>query len=185
MTYVAPPLVHAEVLVIEETLQQKADRIAKEEGFDPQIVRNVIDSETGGTWDCSLVGKAGELGCLQIIPELHDVDPMNFEEAVRYFIDAYKAGNGWWWTGCSCIQTAKAFGVKVKGNAADLVPNVETPQKGDLVLFRYKSGVSHVAVVKSLSEGVLSVTEGNLEPCQISSRTVPVTDQNIVGYWRP
>lgn len=163
-------------------MQEQATRIALEENFDPAIVHAVIETETGGTWNCSRLGLAGELGCLQIIPEYHEVDPLDFEASVRYFISSYKKGYSWWWTGCSCIQTAKVFGVKVKGDAKNLIPNAG-PEVGNLVLLKYGS-VSHVAVIRGFTvDGDMVVKEGNYIPCKITSRTISFSDTNIVGYW--
>lgn len=168
------------------TLQERAVSIAKEEDFDPQIVINNINTETGGTWDCSIVGTSGELGCLQIIPKYHKVDPLNFDAAVRYFISEYKAGRGWQWTGCSCIQSAR---LTVKdtpvGNASDLVPN-STMQEGKLALLRYGDQY-HVVAYKIAPEGLYAVKEGNFKPCAIKDRLIPWSEVSVhlVGFLDP
>lgn len=82
-----------------ETKEQVVQRVARETGFSANIIKTVIQRESN--WDCTAVGKAGEIGCLQIMPWFHpNVDPMNFEDSVRYFISESKAGRCWQWTTC-------------------------------------------------------------------------------------
>ena len=116
--------------------------MSAELGFDPQIVKNLIDSETGGTWDCTLVGKVGELGCFQIRPELHpEVDPLNFEEATRYFIGEYKAGREAAWVPCSCVQTVR---LKIpnlpQGHAKYFTPD-QTLESGKVLILKDRKSV--------------------------------------------
>lgn len=170
------------------TLQERADRIAREMDFDPQIVHNVIDVETGGTWDCSLKGILGEIGCLQIIPAYHpEVEPTDFDASVRYFISEYKAGRGWHWTSCSCVKSAIVFGAKLPphGNADQIEP-FGGPQIGGVVLFRYKDGNAHVAYISGYTKdgtGMI-VREGNYKPCAWDTRIVNFNDKSIYGYFK-
>ena len=162
------------------------ERISREMDFDPQIVKNVIDTETGRTWDCNLVGSVGELGCYQIIPEYHDVDPLDFEASTRYFITMYKAGYGYLWTGCSCMSTAR---LKVKnlprGDASDLVPNA-TLQTGKIAILDY-GGEIHAVAYEIVPTGIFSPLEGNFEPCVIKSRLITwdELEKHVVGFYSP
>lgn len=181
----APP-----VPIVTETLQQKAERIAVEMEFPFTIVKSTIDAETGGTWDCSKIGKAGELGCLQIIPEYHDVDPLDFEASVRYFITEYKKGHEYYWTSCSCISTAKALGVKIppKTSASDIITN-SSPKIGGLLVLKYGK-IAHVAVIKEIhrelgEESYYLVREGNFKPCELSERKILMNDSKIKGFYFP
>ena len=183
---------YAEIVVSNptETLQDQARTIASELDFPFEILKAVIDSETGGTCDCTLVGKAGEEGCFQIIRKFHpDVDPLNFEASARYFIQEYRKGNEFYWTSCSCIQTIKAFGAEAKGHAADITPNSKVPQKRGVVIFEYKKNPypynKHVAFIESMTETGMNIVEGNKTKCAITRRFVPFNDTSINGYRLP
>lgn len=154
--------------------------------FDQQIVINVINAETGGTWDCTLKGRDGELGCLQIIPKYHpNVDPMDFEASVRYFITAYKAGNGYWWTSCSCSKSA-SLTAKVPILNAEDYPINSTLQEGKLAVLRYGSQY-HVVSYKITPTGLLARLEGNWKPCLLKDRLITweELDRNLIGFYSP
>ena len=178
------------VPVHEETVREIVQRVSLEMDFDPQIVKNVIDDETGGTWDCSLVGRDGEQGCLQIIPKFHDVDPLNFEQSVRYFISEYKEDRGHQWSVCSCIKTVKNLGVKfpVGWSAWDVVPNA-SPAVGGVAVYRYGTGETgftwHVAKITELHEDGFTEKGSNLEPCKRYTRKVRWDDPHLVGFYHP
>lgn len=162
------------------TLQERAIKIAQKESFNPEIVVNVIEAETGGTWDCTKVGDAGELGCLQIIPKFHpDVDPLDFDASVRYFISEYKAGRGWQWTSANCYAYVSLF-VKIPKMAL-IMPN-SPPKKGSVAVFDYK-GVKHIAVVTELREKGFMIKEANYEPAKIGTRFVPWNSPSLIGFW--
>ena len=166
---------------VPQTLQERAIAIAHEESFNPEIVLNVIDAETGGTWDCTKKGNAGEIGCLQIIPKFHPtVDPLNFEESVRYFISESKAGRCWQWTSCNCYSYVSLF-VKLP-----LMQNIlanTAPSKGVVAIFQYK--VKHVAVVDKLTEDGFWVKEANYEQAKIGKRLIKWDDPHLKGFYAP
>ena len=161
--------------------------IAQEEDFDPQIVINVINSETGSTWNCDLVGTSGELGCLQIIPKYHPhVDPLNFEESVRYFISEYRAGRGFLWTSCSCVKTAKLLVPELKGDAKDLEINA-TMQTGKVAILRYDD-VYHAIPYKVTPEGLVAPLNGNSKPCLMEYNRLFAWEEindHLVGFHTP
>lgn len=146
--------------------------------FDPQIVKNVIDTETGRTWDCTLVGKVGELGCFQIRPEMHDVDPLDFEASTRYFVTTYKAGYGYLWVSCNCYGFV-SLSVDLP-RMASIVPNT-APVVGAVAIFQYPE--KHIAIVEKLTETGFIVREANKEPCKISTREVQWNDPKLVGFF--
>lgn len=148
--------------------------------FDSQIVRNVIDSETGRTWDCTLKGKAGELGCYQIIPKYHDVDPLDFEASTRYFITAYKGGYGYWWSGCNCYGYLTT--VTRMPPTREIIANA-TLQVGAIAIFAYPT--RHYARIEKLTDTGFVVKEANKEPCKISQRNVQWNDPKLVGFYSP
>ena len=185
------PPVHLFPLVAEahkETIEEKITRIAEEENFDPQIIINNINTETGGTWDCSVPGRDGELGCYQVIPSHHpEVDPMDFEAATRFFIKSYKEGNEWWWTGCSCVSTVRLKVPSFPHLDAKWFVNFPktTPAAGTVAIFMYPT-TFHVAYVLSVENDGYWVFEGNWEPCKIAKRFIPWdNDPHLVGFWSP
>ena len=170
-----------------ESQEEIVDRVSREMDFDQQIVKNVIDAETGGTWDCSLKGKDGEVGCLQIIPKFHpEVDPTDFEASVRYFISEHQAGRGWQWTGCSCVQSARLTVPNLpKGDAGSFKPNT-TMDRGKIAILDY-DGVRHVTAYKVTPTGLLALLEGNFEPCVIEDRLIlwEEVNKHLVGFYAP
>lgn len=170
-----------------ETKEEVVNRVSRETDFDPQIVRNVLDTETGRTWDCDLVGSSGELGCYQIIPSFHpNVDPLNFEEATRYFISEYKAGREWQWVGCSCVKAARLSVANLPRQNADAFQPNSTKGEGKLAILEY-SGKRHVVAYRVAVGGIFAPKEGNKTPCLIKERFI--TDQelreNLIGFWKP
>lgn len=170
-----------------ETLEDIVSRVSVELDFDEQIVRNVIDTETGRTWDCTLKGRDGELGCFQIIPEFHpDVDPLNFEESLRYFISEYKAGRETQWVGCSCVASARLTIPSLpRGPAGGMIPNT-TLNDGKIAILDY-NGTKHVTAYKVVPTGILTLSEGNFEPCKIISRIITwkELEEHLVGFSNP
>lgn len=178
------PIAEASALSDRELKESIIRTVSRETDFDAQIVFNVIDSETGGTWDCTLKGKAGELGCLQIITKYHNVDPLNFESAVRYFVENYNH-NKEWWTSCSCVKTARVLGLAVPANtnAEDLIPN-STPYVGGGVLINSR-GIRHLSVIQAITEDGFFIKEGNYEACKIGERFLNFNDNSIIGFYNP
>jgi len=170
-----------------EMLKERAYWIAVNSDFSWTTLSNVIDAETGGTWDCSKVGKAGELGCLQIIPKFHPtVDPLNFDEAVKYFISEYKAGRGWQWTSLSCVKYVRAMGVTIPtGMDADMFHPNSRPTAGSVAIFKYKNS-SHVGYVSRFTANGFIMRESNFESeGKISTREVSFSDPFLLGFWNP
>lgn len=180
-TYVAP------IESTPETPEEILSRVTKETNFDPQIVRNVIDTETGGTWDCTLKGEDGEEGCFQIIKEYHpEVDPLDFEASMRYFIAEYKAGRETAWVGCSCVASARlSVPMLPRGPAGGVIPN-STMERGKIAILDY-NGIRHIVAYKLTPTGLLALSEGNYEPCLIRDRLIPWEEVNkhLVGFSDP
>lgn len=154
-------------------------RVSRETTFDSEIVINTLDAETGGTWDCTRIGLAGEKGCFQLMPDKwKDVDPMDFEASLRYFISKYKAGYGWWWTSANCYAYMTLF-VKLP-RMAQILPNTP-PSVGVVAIFQYSE--KHIALVTSLEEKGFWVKEANFEPAKIGKRFIQWNDPRLVGFW--
>jgi hypothetical protein len=154
--------------------------VSHQTDFDPQIVFNVINAETGKTWNCDLVGKVGELGCLQIRPEFHDVDPLDLEASVRYFISEYKAGRGWQWTSANCYAYASLFTELPR--MSEILPNT-SPKVGAVAIFEYPQ--KHIGIVEKLTEEGFYVKEANYFPGLIAKRFVSWNDPKLIGFYTP
>lgn len=154
--------------------------------FSRETLFNVIEAETGGTWDCSLVGKDGELGCLQIRPKIHNIDPLDFEASVRYFISEYKAGREWQWTSCSCTKSARLTVKNLpKGNAIDFRPNT-VMSEGTIAILEY-GGIRHLVAYTVTPTGLVARLEGNFKPCRLKDRLIRWDEMNehILGFYAP
>lgn len=84
---------------------------------------------------------------------------------------------------CSCIQTARLFGLNLpRGDAKDLMPN-SPPIEGGGVLLSYHSGtVQHVAYIQSILPEGLWIQEGNFHKCEYSERFIPWNSPHIRGF---
>ncbi len=84
---------------------------------------------------------------------------------------------------CSCINYARSLGIKIPlVDADELTPNAPA-LVGNLVLLKYKSGLSHVAVITDLEPEGVYIKEANYHKCQKGERFIPFTDSNIIGFW--
>lgn len=84
---------------------------------------------------------------------------------------------------CSCVLTARAYGVNIPFNtdARDLKPN-SPPAIGGLVLLSYPKA-EHVATIVALGPDSMKVVEGNMRHCQRDERWIAYTDYHIRGFW--
>jgi len=82
---------------------------------------------------------------------------------------------------CSCIKSARHFGVPLPHlDAKDIKPN-SLPVVGGLALFNY-SGMAHVAVITSLEAEGFRVREGNKDFCEFGQRFVRWDGENLKGF---
>jgi len=176
--------------VTHETLRERAVKIAEEFQISTTTLFNLVTQES--QWDPNAEGDDGEAqGLVQIHYKLWGMtkeqarDP---EIALKFASEKISEGKAYIFTSCSCIQSARLFGVKIppKTDADDLKPNIPLTslKKGDLILLRY-GVVSHVAVFQEFTNDGYEVKEGNKEPCKITSRIIPFNDKNIIGFWAP
>lgn len=82
------------------TLQQYSRVVAEQKGVSPDLLTAVINCES--QWNPDAVGKAGEIGLVQIILKYH-TDVTEKEARDPYFSVNYLAyniqnGNGKWWS---------------------------------------------------------------------------------------
>jgi hypothetical protein len=70
-------------------------------------------------------------------------------------------------------------------NASDMDGVANTyPHVGAVVIFHYKSGLHHVAVISDISpDGDLVIKEANYHHCTVDQRTIRADDPSIIGYW--
>ena len=85
---------------------------------------------------------------------------------------------------CECVRYLReALGVPIKGDAHTIVPNVDGPIAGGVVLFNY-NGVYHASYIKWIfPNGNFWVVEGNKEHCAETERPIFRDDLAIRGYW--
>jgi hypothetical protein len=88
---------------------------------------------------------------------------------------------------CYCVTYIRENrGVDIRGDAKDMEPNYfGAPQKGDVALFRYSTGSSHVAFIEAiLPSGNFYVSEANFIPGEYGERVVMIDDPYLVGFIR-
>lgn len=176
-----------------DNLGVEINQVAKLYKISSTTLNNLVYSESGG--DPNAIGDHGDArGLVQINdrywPDIPDSDAFDIKFSLDFAAQKIADGTEYQWSVCSCVATARNLGVKIPigWSADDFVPNISlsNAQKGDLVLFHYKNGLDHVAVIEGYSEGRIRVEEGNYISCKSpTSRLVEPTDPNIVGYWSP
>lgn len=82
---------------------------------------------------------------------------------------------------CSCVLTAKEYGIPLPPGDAEDIPTNSTPIVGGVVLFDYET-VGHVAVITKIEADGFWVYEGNYRECEITERFIKWTDKAIRGF---
>ena len=168
----------------EDDLKLLARNIAEEYDIDEQTLFNLVQNES--RWVPDAIGDGGtSYGLVQInckyLP-LHCENANDPEFALRFAAQTIKYDTAWkYFTSCSCIQGLKSWGVKVKGNASNLIPNT-APFVGAVALFRY-GNVHHAALITAIYADHFVVKETNYSPCAKTIRKVDFDDPRITGYW--
>jgi hypothetical protein len=88
-------------------------------------------------------------------------------------------------TYCSCVLYVKAkSGINVGsvGYARNWPINSQTPKVGSIIVTS-ESRVGHVALVTSVGNNTVSITEANYKRCQEGTRTLPISSPVIRGYF--
>lgn len=92
---------------------------------------------------------------------------------------------------CSCVRYAESLspGIPLL-NAIDYPLNTITPKVGDIIKLQYYNATTtrytyHIAVIEKITEEGYSVKEANYERCQKGERTIPKTDDHILGFFNP
>lgn len=167
-----------------------ASDIALEYKIPTSTLFSLVKSESN--WNPTATSSTGDCGLTQINTYYSGVPcetAFNPDFALRYAALAISKHQEYLWSSCSCVSTARNLGIIIPNgyNADDFVPNITLAdvQIGDLVLFKYKNGIYHIAVVIGFQDGKLLVKEGNFKACVApSTRLVDPSDPNIRGYWR-
>ena len=174
--------------LITENLEQKIERIALSHKIEFKTLYNLAESE-------SQLGeqRIGDKGKSCGVIHFHqDYYPEEFsrcdddEYILNRAAEMIAKGEDWKFTPCSCVQFAKARGVKIKGNANDLFPtSTVIPTVGGVVILKYwNPDRHHVAVITEVTETGISIIESNFERCKITRRFIPFESKNIMGYYK-
>lgn len=161
-------------------------KVAAKKGVSSTTLYNLASSES--SLDSEAVGDGGcSVGLVQINlcahPSIDKADALDPEYALNYAATQIAKGNSYAWTVCSCVKYARALiGNVPLQNASQFVPNTKL-HVGALAVFKYSSGVSHVAVVTSVKESSFTVKEANYKPCLTSTRNVSTDDEALIGFW--
>ena len=87
--------------------------------------------------------------------------------------------------GCSCmVYLTRDKGIPIKGDAINVVPNVDFPIVGGVVLIHLPNGVGHAAYIEAiLINGNLWVSECNWRTGKCGTRVIDKDSPDIFGYW--
>lgn len=85
---------------------------------------------------------------------------------------------------CKCVAYLREIeGIPIRGDAKTVLPNVDRPYVGGVVIQRF-GDVFHTDVILAiLPSGTLYVRGSNFTPCVVEQRTIERNSPTIVGYW--
>ena len=84
---------------------------------------------------------------------------------------------------CECVRYLReVLDVPIRGNAQDILPNVDIPIVGGVVLLEY-GDYSHAAQIQYLLPKCMYVKQGNKISCQATEECIPYDSENIRGFW--
>ena len=88
------------------------------------------------------------------------------------------------YSGEQCVQYARRIsGIYVHGWAINNPTNASEPEPG-IVMKTSESSAGHVAVVQSVTDTTVTISEANYSPGLITQRTLNRDDPRILGYIR-
>lgn len=185
LEYTATPVYAEEhIEIVEESLEEKATRIAEEYGVSTTTLFNLIECESN--WNPK-ADNSKDRGLVQINraawPEITDEQAFDPEFSLRFASEKISEGKEYLWTCANCYSYAVTQIGKLP-RMADIIPNTPYPRINDLMVFNY-SGVKHIAVITKVVEEGIWVKEANYEAGKISTRLVGWNNPAFVGYFSP
>lgn len=175
-----------------ETVQEMATRIAADHHIPEATLTNLVSSESG--WNPEAVGDNGcSFGLTQInicahknVTKKQALDPnWNLEWAAQQIQD----GTEDIYTSCNCYSLVWTL-VPNLPHMADILPNTDKARIGEVAIFYYtdrETGeqIKHVAYITARDDNSFTIQEANKTHCLIDSRTIPISDPYLVGFWAP
>lgn len=175
--------------IVAPSLQDQANQIAIIHNISPEILNNLVQSESA--WNPNAVGDHScSYGLVQInicarknVTKEEALDPTF---ALNYAAEAISEGTEDAWTSCSCVKYAYVMtGYSIPLQDADtFYPNAVVPKPGELAVFKYPSGESHIAVITAIGSGYFTIKEANYAPCKEDTRTILLSDPALIGFYK-
>lgn len=187
----APPIAYAASV----SLPEMATRIALEHHISPTALKNLVKSES--SWNPKAKGdfnaKKGtycSYGLAQINicahPKITKAQALDPEWALDWTAKQIANGNGWWWVSGNCYGLVSTKVPNLPKMAA-IQPN-SPPVPGSVAIMYYKDRKTlqpekHVGYVKAVKNGAVVIQEANKDAFVISTRTIPLNDPHLKGFW--
>jgi len=88
---------------------------------------------------------------------------------------------------CSCMVYLAIKGIKLEGDARDLVVNSAEAKVGNVMVFQYGSTVneSHAVLIEAREGDMVLISETNYERCKFSRRWISINSPFLRGYIDP
>jgi len=85
---------------------------------------------------------------------------------------------------CYCVAYLREVKeIPIRGNAEDIIPNVDHPLVGGVVLINY-GGIAHAGLIQAiLPSGAIYMESANRLPCQVTNDVISQDDPRIRGFW--
>ncbi len=170
------------------TLHDLEVDIATKYQVNPKTLANLVESES--EWNPNAVGDHGcSLGLVQIntcARKVNKVDALDPTFALIYAAKALANGTEDAWSSCNCYGYVSTL--TDLPHMAAIVPQSFTPKPGSVAVFYYhdkETGVliKHIAYVRSVADGNVTILEANKTHCLVDTRTIPMTDPALAGFW--
>ena len=86
---------------------------------------------------------------------------------------------------CYCVTWLReSEGIPIRGDAQTIIPNVDRPYVGGVVLLTFNDGTPHAAkILFRISEKVIWIRQANKVKCQVTEEALDLSDPRIRGYW--
>lgn len=117
-----------------------------------------------------------------VVPELPKVaiqGNLERNRAIQESLEATQANPK-----CSCMAYLWTRGVKLKGDAKDLIPNTDHATRGIVVQMRYDD-IYHAAYIENVYPTYMEISEWNYKKCEYTRRFIGKNNEHIIGYVLP